>query len=190
MLTYVNTFTDVKDGAWYSDEVEYVAKRGYMNGMSETEFSPNTNITREQFIMILANYAKANLPNYVGKTGFSDVPEGRWYSNAIQWARKKGYTDGVGNGKFGLGQEVTREQIAKFLYNYAEVKGRDVSGRADITGYTDDTRVSSWALQAVKWAVYNGIITSTKNDSYVIAPRETTTRAQAARMFMIFNETK
>ena len=190
MLVYVNKFTDVKDTAWYSDEVEYVAKRGYMNGMSDTKFSPSSNITREQFIMILANYAKANLPNYVGKTGFSDVPEGKWYSNAIQWARKKGYTDGIGDGKFGLGQEVTREQIAKFLYNYAEVKGRDVSGRADITGYTDDTKVSSWALDSVKWAVYNGIIISTKNDSLVLAPRATTTRAQAARMFMIFNETK
>ncbi len=186
---YVNKFIDVSDTAWYADEVAYCVQRGYMNGVSEERFSPNTALTREQFVLILANASGINAGNYkYVDSGMKDVPVGQWYSGAIAWAVNEGYIVGVSEGVFGLRQDITREQLARLFYKYAEKLGMNVEQRADLNGFSDSSKVGSWAKENVSWAVSVGLI-SGMNDGR-LAPRASATRAQAARMFMMFDALK
>ncbi len=186
---YDNRFDDVSESAWYADAVAYCAVKGYINGVSDTKFSPNTQLTREQFVVILANMTGVDANSYkYADSGMKDVPVGQWYSGAIAWGVAEGYVKGVAEDRFGLRQNITREQLARLFYVYAEDKGVDVEGRADLSVYKDGSKVSDWAADAVKWAVSSGIISGMSADT--LGPRGNATRAQAARMFMIFDNLK
>ncbi len=184
---YINRFSDVPNGAWYADAVAYCAQRGYINGVSATLFSPATNLTREQFVLILANFAGVKTDSYkYSDSGMKDVPVGQWYSGAVAWGVSEGYVKGVASDRFGLHQYITREQLARLLYVYAEDIGMDVGGRADLSVFRDSSNVSSWAYENVSWAVECGLISGMTSDSLV--PRGNATRAQTARIFMIFDK--
>ncbi len=185
-IRFVFPFKDVPDKAWYYEGVNYCYQNFYISGTSKEIFSPHSNITREQFVMMLANIAGADLTLYAdADTGMSDVPTGRWYSSAVAWAVSEGYVSGVAEGVFGLGQNITREQLARLLYLYAEKQGMNVEQRADLSVYTDADAVSEWAYDNVSWAVAAGLISGMSADT--LGARGTATRAQAARIFMMFD---
>ena len=116
---------------------------------------------------------------------FTDVAKGAWYTDAITWAAANGIVNGKGGGKFGPTDTLTREQFATILYRYAkDYKGYDVSAAADISGYTDAGRVSSWALDAVKWANAEGLVNGRTPTTLV--PGGSASRAEAAAIFMRF----
>jgi hypothetical protein len=181
-----NPFVDVDRGAWYFEGVMYVSEKGYMNGTNadKTTFSPDMKFTREQFVQLLFNIEGVSAADYAGDTGFSDVPAGQWYSAAVKWANEAGVTSGIGNGKFGLGGEVTREQLAKFLMNYAEMKGKDTTKRADLSEFTDNGQISSWATDAASWAVAEGFLGSTSTSAKVLAPTRVAVRSEIAKVTM------
>ena len=184
---YVNKFTDVKDSHWFYDEVEYCVKHGYINGMSETVFAPNDMLTRAQFITLLAKVDGVDLAEYEGKdAGFEDVKSSHWWNEVICWAVEKGYTSGISETKFGPNDTVTREQLARFFCVYFAKNGIDVSERADLSAFEDEAKISSWARESVEWAVAKGLIAGTSETA--LSPRGTATRAQAARMIMLFDE--
>lgn len=184
---YRNRFRDVSDSAWYADAVAYCAARKYINGTSETVFSPASNLTREQFILILANVAGVNADNYkYADSGMKDVPIGQWYSGAVAWGVSEGYVKGVAADRFGRGQNITREQLARLFYVYAEDIGMDVTGRADLSVFKDGPKVSDWAYTEVRWAVDTGLISGMTKDT--LEPRGYATRAQTARIFMAFDK--
>ncbi len=185
-----NPFVDVDRGAWYFEGVMYVAEKGYMNGTNaeKTTFSPDMKFTREQFVQLLFNIEGVSAADYAGDTGFSDVPAGQWYSAAVKWANEAGVTSGIGNGKFGLGGEVTREQLAKFLMNYAEMKGKDISKRADLSEFTDSAQVSDWATDAASWAVAEGFLGSTSTSAKVLSPTRVAVRSEIAKVTMTYAE--
>lgn len=187
---YVNAFTDVSDSHWYSDAVAYCVKKGYMNGMSDTVFSPNTVLTREQFVLILANMAGVDTSEYKAyDSGMSDIPTDKWFSGAVYWAVKEGYVSGISEGVFGRGMSITRSQLARLLYLYAERQGADMTVEGDpFEGFADVIKVQPWAYDNLRWAVSRGIITGIKSDE--LSPNTTATRAQAARMIMIFDTLK
>ncbi|MBQ4602036.1 MAG: S-layer homology domain-containing protein [Clostridia bacterium] len=185
-IRFVFPFNDVSEKAWYYEGVRYCYDNSYISGTSKNTFSPNSNVTREQFVMMLANIAGADLSLYADTdTGMSDVPVGKWYSSAVAWAVSEGYVSGVAEGVFGLGQNITREQLARLLYLYAEKQGVDTGLRADLTVYTDESTVSVWAYDNVSWAVAAGLISGMSADT--LGARGTATRAQAARIFMMFD---
>ena len=117
---------------------------------------------------------------------FSDIVEGSWYYDAVVWAAENDIVEGYGNGVFGLDDPVTREQTVAILYRYSEVKALDVSASADLSGYTDVGGISIWALDALKWAVAEGIIRGRTDTA--IAPQGTSTRAEVATIFMRYVE--
>ena len=173
-------FTDVPHGKWFTEGALWCAYKGYMAGTSDTAFSPNANFTRAMFVTVLAKIDGANTDGYIGSS-FTDVPHGKWYSKPIQWAFKNGYTSGIGGGKFGPDNPVTREQLAQFLYNYTQKKGRSTSGSVDISGYPDAGKVSGYAKAAIGWAIGNGLISGVKTGGAVyLQPKGTATRAQVA----------
>ena len=177
--------TDIPDGKWYTSGVLYCYEKGLMNGTAADKFSPNSLLTRAMFVTVLAAIDKADTSKYTGSS-FSDVPTGKWYSKPIEWAYKNGYTSGVGNGEFGVNDAVTREQLAVFLYNYTEKKGRQVKNLAELSAFTDAGSVSKWAVNGVRWAVGNKMISGTSET--LLSPRVAATRAQIALIVMNYVE--
>lgn len=176
---WVNPFADVFEDNWFYDEVAYVAQNGLMMGTSDTTFAPNSMTTRAMIVTIL--YRLEGFP-VAGSVSFDDVKAGTWYTDAIAWASANGIVDGYGNGKFGPDDPVTREQMAAILYHYADYKGYDVSGMADLTGYTDANAVSDWALTAMRWANDEGLITG--RTAITLVPNGTATRSEVAAILM------
>lgn len=175
-------FVDVNSGAWYYDAVSFVYNKGIMNGVTSTTFEPNSTITRGMVVTML--WRMAGEP-YVSGGSFSDVASGRYYSTAVAWAAKNGIVDGYSSTVFGVNDPVTREQFATILYRYAKYMGYSTTG-SSLTGYYDANSVSSWARDAMGWAVRNGIITGSGNSR--LNPTGTASRAEVAQMFMSFYE--
>ena len=184
-----NPFADVIEGEWYYEGVMYAFSHGYMKGTNAemTAFSPSMEFTREQFVQLLFNMEGLDASDYAGDTGFSDVPVGQWYSAAVKWAAKAGVTTGIGGGKFGLGGKVTREQLAKFLMNYAEIRGVSTAARADVASFSDAASVSGWATDAVAFAVAEGLIGSTSTSAKVLSPGRVAVRSEIAKITMSFD---
>ena len=175
-----NPFIDIPEKSWYTAACLWCNNKGYMTGTTKTTFAPSQELTRAQFVQILAKVEGVDLSKITYRAAFKDVPAGKWYTNAIIWAVDFGVTGGIGSGKFGPDQKVTRAQLASFLRTYAEKKGKDVSGRTDITGYDDYAQVANWAKDPMSWAVNAGLISSTSTTSKLLAPTTVATRAQAA----------
>lgn len=176
-------FTDVNATNWYYDAVQYAYEKGMMNGTSTTTFSPNDTTTRGMIVTIL--HRMEGTPAAVG-TAFTDVPASQWYSDAISWASANGIVSGYGNGTFGPGDPITREQMAAILNRYATYKGYDTGTASSISGFSDASQVSSYAVEPMGWAVGNGLISGTGNNT--LAPKGNATRAQVATILMRFCE--
>ena len=185
-ITFENPFNDVKPDQWYTSGILWCYEKGYMAGVSDTEFGRKSNVTRAMFATILAKIDGADTSVYK-KMSFSDVPAGQWYSGAIEWAYQNGYAAGLGEGYFGRKDNVSREQIALFFYTYSSKNGVDVSEKADLSAYTDLGRVHSWALDAVQWAVAKGLISGTSDTT--LSPRDSATRAEIALVVKNYVET-
>ncbi|WP_312095175.1 S-layer homology domain-containing protein, partial [Aminipila sp.] len=114
----------------------------------------------------------------------SDVANNSWYEKAVIWSNQNGIAKGINESSFAPNAQVTREQLAQFLYSYAKYKGYDTGKTKELSGYQD--RPSAWAEEAVKWAVGNEIINGKGNG--VLDPKGTATRAEIAKMIMKFDE--
>ena len=134
-------FTDVADGDWFYDAVAYVYDQGIMTGTSDREFSPDLTTTRGMIVSILNRLEGGPIAE---SAGFTDVADGDWYADAVNWAASEGIVAGYEDNTFRPNDPITREQLAAMLMNYAAWKGEDVSARADLSGYNDAASVSSW----------------------------------------------
>ena len=176
-------FTDVSAGDWFYEAVQFVYENGLMDGVGNNLFAPNATLNRAMAVTIL--YRLEGSPDLDGENlgyPFADVDGDTWYSDAVYWARCNGIVDGVENNHFNPTGSLTREQMATVLYRYAQYKGADVSASGDISGFADSANVSSWAVDAVKWAVGTGLVNGVEGNA--LAPQGTSTRAQAAAVLM------
>ena len=173
-------FNDVAYTSWYYDAVKFVYDKGIMDGVSYYRFAPDATITRGMVVTML--WRMAGEP-YEAAAGFTDVAAGRYYSTAVAWAAKNGIVEGMTATTFAPDQAITREQLASILYRYAKWLGFSGYG-SDISGYTDAGKVSSYAYDAMSWAVRSGVVTGTS--AKVLDPQGTASRAAAAQMFMNF----
>ena len=173
-------FNDVAYTSWYYDAVKFVYDKGIMDGVSYYKFAPDATITRGMVVTML--WRMAGEP-YEAAAGFTDVAAGRYYSTAVAWAAKNGIVEGMTATTFAPDQAITREQLASILYRYAKWLGFSGYG-SDISGYTDAGKVSSYAYDAMSWAVRSGVVTGTS--ARVLDPQGTASRAAAAQMFMNF----
>ena len=177
-------FTDVAEGAWYYDAVKYVYHNGLFQGVSETIFRPESPMNRAMVVTVL--HRLAGSPAAEGEIAFTDVPADQYYEEALIWAVDNGLAQGVSETAFAPTSPVTREQLVTFLYRYAEFAGMDVSGKADLMVFADSDKLSSYAEEAMAWAVDAGIIDGVGNNT--LAPRNNATRAQVAAMLMRFDQ--
>ena len=177
-----NPFWDIPASHWAHDEVTYVYENDLMNGTSSTHFSPDARTTRAQVVTVL--YRLAGQPAADWENPFWDVPASAWFHDAVTWAWENDITGGVSSTHFGAGNAVTREQLAAFLYRYAQDQGYDTSARADLSGYSDAGLVCSYATEALSWANATGLITGTT--ATTLSPQGSATRAQVATILSRF----
>ena len=171
-------FIDIAPDAWYKDAIQYAYDNGLMTGVSATEFAPEATTTRAMIVSILARLENVTTAE---AAGFADVDD-EWYATAVNWAANVGVVNGYEDNTFRPNTAITREQLAAILMNYASYKGEDVSNRADLTSYTDQP--STWAEEAMSWAVAEGLISGVTADT--LQPQGAATRAQVAAILQRF----
>ena len=181
-------FTDAQNDSWYRSSLKYDYINALICGTSKTTFSPSALLTREMMVSMLANIDKADLTKYEGKTSFEDVETNRWYSSSIEWAYQNKICFGVTASLFGLGKEITREEMATMLYNYAVVKRLDTSKTSELFQFKDIYEISDWAFRAVQYAVGSEFMCGVTDDTF--APKETADRASVAVLIHLFNYRK
>ena len=179
-------YFDVKPGSWYEQPVQYATEHGLMNGTGTNTFEPESTMTRAMLVTVLWRYAGAPKP---GANPFTDVPNGKWYTDAVAWAAENGVVNGVGDGKFEPDGSVTREQMATILYRYAQKVGIDTSKHTELSAFPDASRVSAYARAPMQWIVAEGVIGgSRENGQDWLNPQCNATRAEVATILMRFIE--
>lgn len=176
-------FNDL-DNHWARTEISYCVGRKYFVGISSTMFGPEYTMTRGMFITVLARMSGENISGYYNT--FNDITDDKYYAEPCAWARSKGIIEADINGNFYPETDITREQMATFLYRYASTKGY-VSGTQDISvisSYSDYPYVSSWAVQPMAWAVKNGIING--RTSSTLCPKDTAKRSEVSAIIYRF----
>ena len=173
---------DVSENDWFYEDVKYIVTGGLMNGTDSGTFSPESPLTRGMVATIL--WRLEGRPSTSSTTPFSDVPEERYYTEAIAWAAENNIVTGYGDGKFGPDDTITREQFAAILYRYATLKGCDISVQDDLSNFNDTDKISDYALIPVKWAVAADIIRG--STSVTLNPSGETKRSEGAAMLHRF----
>ncbi len=159
-------FSDVKEGVYYYDAVQWAVQKGIVNGTSSTTFSPDQNCTRSQTVTIIWRAEGSPAPK-AGKSPFTDVPENAFYAEAAKWAAERGIVSGT---KFDPDGEITRAQLATMLYRNAGSPA--VSGAAPFK----DVPADSWYAKAVAWVNQKGIASGTGEGTF--SPDGVCTRGQ------------
>lgn len=176
-LSLVNKFKDLAGNEWFCSSIEYVNESGLMTGMDASHFGPYSALSRAQFATIL--YRMNGTPEVEYEPIFDDIHGDEWYVDAVLWAYENGVVTGYMNGCFGPADMITREQMAVMMYRYANFLDKDTNTKADINGFLDAQGVSGYAVDAMKWAVGNSIITG-KNNGTILDPGNNTSRAECA----------
>ena len=158
-------FDDVASSAWYADAVQYVTDKGLMNGTDDNQFSPNASTTRGMLMTVLARYA-----------GEDTTGGAIWYEKGMNWAKANGVSDGTNPNA-----NITREQLVTMMYRYAGSPKAD--GKLD--SFSDAASVSTYAADAMQWAVANGIVNGSNGK---LNPQNNATRAEVAAILMRFCE--
>ncbi len=174
-------FDDVPEDHWAKEAVDRMAGLGLVQGMSPDTFDTNGTMTRGAVATVLFRLSN-------GKTGmdsaFADVSDGAWYADGVAWAATAGVVTGYGNGVFGPGETVSRQQFAVMLCRYAQLLGMDTSATTQVSSFQDGGQVADWAGSAMAWAVERGIVQGTGNNA--LDPNGTATRAQCVVMLSRF----
>lgn len=169
-------FADVSGSDWFYNDVRYVYEKGIMDGTGIDRFSPNAPLTRAMIVTIL--YRMAGSPSVSGSSDFTDVAASKWFAKAVAWAAANGIVNGYGSGLFGPNDPVTREQLAAILYRYAVYGGMTaVTLEENLGSFADTAQLSAYAIQAMNWAVGQGLINGSGSN---LVPKAQATRAQVA----------
>ena len=160
-----NGFDDVASSDWYADAVKYVSDKGLMSGTGSDKFAPSATTTRAMLMTVLARYA-----------GEDTTGGATWYEKGMEWAKAKGVSDGTNPNA-----NITREQLVTMMYRYAGSPKAD--GKLD--SFSDAASVSTYAADAMQWAVANGIVNGSNGK---LNPQNNATRAEVAAILMRFCE--
>lgn len=170
---------DVSPSDWYYDAVEYVLSQGYFSGAGNGLFLPQDQLSRAHMAQVL--WTMAGSPDGA-VSSFSDVPTSQWYYKPVSWCQQKELILGYATGSFGPTDLLSREQMATILYRYANSPAADYS----LSRFSDADKVSSWALDAMSWAVSNRLLSNT--DSGALNPQELVTRGELAAVIYAYSQ--
>ena len=184
-------FADVKRSDWYYDPVSYVYGNHLFSGMSEHAFGPGEPMTRAMLVTVLYQLAGAPQDELAAAGAqLTDVADGAWYASYVRWAVDHGIASGTGNGAFSPDGQVTREQVVVMLYSFAGgYLGLNTDLGADLSAFSDAGQVSSWAVEAMAWAVDRGVVSGSADAGGLsLNPGRSANRAEVAAMLRSFAE--
>ena len=180
----VPNFTDI-NGHWAKEHILFTVSRGLFSGTSETTFSPNTTLTRGMFVTALGRLAGINPADYQNRN-FTDVKANAYYAPYVNWAASKGIVSGTTSSTFAPDSNITREQMAVIMKNYADKMGYSIPKTLEAVTFADNAQISSWAKDAVKAMQQAGILAGKVNNRF--DPQGNATRAEAATVLHRFVE--
>ncbi len=173
----VSIFDDIEDVTWAKSAIIYLAEQGIISGKSDKVFAPNDNVNREELAKILVG---AFLEDAIdGEINFDDVDLSAWYAPYIKKAYGAGIVNGYNEATFGIGDNVTREDMAVMIYNAAKWAGMAFETK-EFETFSDDNEISDYAKEAVYTLRNEGVINGVDRSTF--APKEPATRAQAAKI--------
>ena len=168
-------FTDVPADRWSYPYIKQLYDAGVVSGTSATTFEPTANVTRAQFVTMIAGLAGADVSGYASGP-FDDVQTGSWYAPYVNWAAASGIVSGTSATTFDPAAEISRQDMAVMLYNYAQQAGVQLK-QTTVTPFTDEGSIAAYALPAVQALHSAGVISGMPDGSF--QPQATTTREQA-----------
>lgn len=171
-------FTDVPETHWAAEYIYYLAERGSLTGKTETTFGPSDEISRAEFVTILAQMSGDKLS--AADLSFTDVKAADWYAQYVSWAVRAGITKGTSETAFSPLESITREDMAVMIVKYAEYKSFSLPHDAESVKFTDSDRIASYAAEAMTALQRAGIISG--KEIGIAAPKDKATRAEAAKM--------
>ena len=173
-------FTDVSRSDWFYDYVDYVSSKGYFRGTTETTFSPQRNMTRAMFVVVLSRFDGAKGDS--SQSAFTDVAPGAWCTAAINWAAANKIVEGKGDGTFAPDAPITRAQMCAIINRYLNYykKGNKVTlpQTSSVSAMSDQNTVPSYAVDAIKQCQRYGLINGFKDGTF--RPNALSTRAHVA----------
>lgn len=178
-------FTDVSGQDWFAEAVAFVNEKNLMNGVGGARFDPNAATSRAMLVAIL--YRLEDGRAVEGPGSFEDVPDGQWYTAPVRWAASAEIAQGCGDNLFAPNRRLARQDLAVFLYRYAQHRGYDVSGSSPLSGFTDAGKVSGYARPAVAWAHAVGLLVGSNSK---LNPTGIASRAETATVLKRFWEYK
>ena len=185
--SWTNPFKDISMNDWFYESVRYTASAGLFNGTDATVFAPDDATTREMIVTVLWRVAGSPIVPAGKGISFKDVSPDSYAYEAIRWASMFNIVEGYGDGTFGYGDPILREQLVTILFRFARnYVGVDVSlaDSTNILGYSDVLQISHGMAQPFQWAVGTKIIYGTSRTT--LEPRGMATRAQVAAVFQRF----
>ena len=165
-------FSDIDSVAWANEAICALADKGIINGKSETEFSPDDFVTREEFTKMIIGVM--GIPVGGKENVFTDVDDSAWYAPYIKTAYERNIIKGIGDGRFGTGSNITRQDMAVIAANVSGLKGKPEKS------FIDEDKISDYALDAVNALAAAGIISGDEN--FAFNPNNNATRAEAAKI--------
>ena len=171
-------FKDVT--GWSEDYIAFLSARGIINGKGDGRFAPKDNITRGEFVKIMAMVADADVSTYKGSS-FKDVDANKWYAPYIEWAYKNGLVNGIGGGMFAPDRNILREEMAVLLSRFAEKIEFTLPQLHEEMKFKDSSEIAEYARASVKLIQKAGIISGRPDGKF--APKDNASREEAAKVF-------
>jgi len=184
-----NVFADVPAGKWFVNAIQFIYEHGIMKGKGEDPdgsgkliFDPNANLTRAEFATIL--YSIEGKPDVAFSNEILDVKnQSVWFAKPVHWVYEQNIAAGYPDGNFGVADAITREQLALMLYKYAKLKGyKTTYSENSLDRFGDANKISNWAVEAMKWATSNGVMSGSAHEVPLLNPKGNATRAECAAM--------
>ncbi len=174
-------FTDVSNKQWYYGVISEAYQLGLMTGASDSLFKPNANMNRGMVAIVFHRMEGSKKVEY--SSIFPDVAKNQYYTTSVLWAKQTGVINGYKDGTFKPLRNVTREEMATMIYNFARYKGLDMSASKDITYFSDYAKITPYARVTLQWAVEKGLM-SGKDNGTRLDPLGTATRAECSKMLV------
>ena len=170
-------FEDMNGYDWATEAVEYLVNEGVINGKSEDVFAPQDNITREEFVKMIVVAFDIQLSENTNIGNFKDVEEGVWYEPYVETAFSNGIINGVSDTEFGVGENITRQDVAVIIHR---VKGNNAINYEGSSAFIDEESISAYAKESVEFVRNQEYMTGYDDGSF--QPHNFITRAEAAKV--------
>lgn len=172
----VSVFDDLDNVSWAKGAILALKEKNIISGKENGKFCPNDLVTREEFTKMVVNAFGISTDNR--KNGFADVAEESWYYEYVSVAAGSGIVQGISDDEFGVGRQITRQDIATVLYRVAVLRGQSFGGRGE--QFSDDSQIADYAKECVYDLRAKGVVSGFEDDSF--RPQNFATRAEAAKM--------